>query len=136
MSGCQARPRLYRLSPWLVRALIPSGLIGSYVLYSHTDAGVRIQYVGRSDTDLRRRLVSHASRRLAAYFDYAVQHSAEHAYVMECASFHALARRITNRVHPARPRGVRSPCPFCRHVAQRIRTERLTFATLTMRGRS
>ncbi|GAB2646731.1 hypothetical protein GCM10009743_22980 [Kribbella swartbergensis] len=50
--------RRYRLSPWLIRVIIPPATLGAYVLW---DDSAPI-YVGRSDTDLRRRLISHAIR--------------------------------------------------------------------------
>lgn len=50
--------RLYRLSPWLIRALIPVGYIGTYKLFRLGET--EPIYVGRSDTCLRNRLLRHA----------------------------------------------------------------------------
>lgn len=90
--------RRFRLSPWLVRALIPDGVIGVYVLWSPT-APV---YVGRSDTSLRRRLLEHARTWPDVFFAFDVAFSPEDAYRMECCLFHALGDRTTNIDHPQR----------------------------------
>ncbi|WP_308313242.1 GIY-YIG nuclease family protein [Streptomyces sp. CBG30] len=55
-----------------MRSLIPPQRIGTYVLYGEDWSR---QYVGRSDTDVRRRLLRHCSDRRADYFTYDVHHS-------------------------------------------------------------
>ncbi len=99
-----------RLSPLLVRTLIPPHRIGTYVLYT---ADGRPTYVGRSDTDIRRRLLRHCTDRRADYFTYDVHPSATSAYMVECALFHLLTPDASNRIHPARPEGHSIPCTFC-----------------------
>ncbi|MEU3502190.1 GIY-YIG nuclease family protein [Streptomyces hundungensis] len=119
--GGGVTPIPVRLSPTLVRALIPPQRIGTYVLYA--DDG-RPTYVGRSDTDIRRRLLRHCSDRRGDYFTYDVHHSATSAYMVECALFHLLTPDASNRIHPARPEGHRVPCTFClpqQHAARRDR---------------
>jgi hypothetical protein len=49
--------RVCRLEPWFLRALIPPDQVGSYIFY-RAEAPI---CVGRSDTDLRRRLLQHAA---------------------------------------------------------------------------
>jgi hypothetical protein len=101
--------RRFRLSPWLVRALIPDGVIGVYVLWSPT-APV---YVGRSDTSLRRRLLEHARTWPDVFFTFDVAFSPEDAYRMECCLFHALADRTTNIDHPQRVTSDDAGCDIC-----------------------
>jgi hypothetical protein len=121
--------RLYRLQPWMVRALIPARCMGSYVLYDRATP----LYVGRSDTCLQRRLLRHAYRRRAPYFTFDIHQSEMHAYTVECAIFHALRPQLSNLIHPAVPDDTAAHCPFCRadwtlpHVARPYlhRTEHL-----------
>ncbi len=98
------------MSPWLIRALIPASVVGTYVLYTST--GVP-RYVGRSDTDVRRRLLRHCTDRAGSYFSYDVHHTPANAFEMECALFHALSPHLVNRIHPDRPNFHTTSCTFC-----------------------
>lgn len=104
------RPRALRLRSWLVRALIPPHRIGTYVLYT---ADGKPTYIGRSDTDIRRRLLQHCTDRHGDYFTYDVYPSAISAYDVECALFHLLTPQVSNRIHPDRPDFHPIPCTFC-----------------------
>jgi hypothetical protein len=119
------RRRLYRLSPWLIRALIPAAHIGTYALFKYASKGIKLIYIGRSDTCLRRRLISHAQRNRAEYFDYDIQWTPQKAFIAECAAYHALAHTTTNVIHPASPRRLAMRCPFCQGVFDQIRQNRL-----------
>lgn len=110
-----ARHRLFRLEPWMVRALIPSGKAGTYLLYRSG----RPIYAGRSDEDLRNRLVTHAQTKRADYFGYATYPDAERAFDMECALFHTLGHKTTNLIHPASPKGSQRACFICHHAKDR-----------------
>lgn len=103
--------RLYRLDEWLIRALIPEHRIGTYLLY----AGSKPVYAGRSDRNLRRRLIAHASWSCADHFGFEVYADADRAYDMECGLYHVLHYRMTNAIHPAAPAGSRRPCLICSH---------------------
>jgi hypothetical protein len=103
------RHRLNRLRPWLVRALIPPERVGSYILYR---AAVPV-YMGRSGSDLRRRLLQHAGVGTTEYFGYDVHPSPWHAFQVECSLYHAGTGQLTNRVHPRAPTSVATACPFC-----------------------
>ncbi|GIH28488.1 hypothetical protein Aph01nite_67980 [Acrocarpospora phusangensis] len=98
-----------RLARWVIRAVIPVGLIGTYILHR----GSSPVYVGRSDTDLRRRLLEHSARARGEYFSYDVHYTSEQAFEVECSLFHALRPALTNVLHPDRPNHLTSPCPFC-----------------------
>lgn len=112
--------RRYRLWCWLVRALIPEGLPGTYVLWDED----KPRYVGRSDTNLRRRLLEHSLNWPGAYFTFDVAHGAGFAFDMECSLFHALSDQTVNRNHPQRPT-LESDCPFCAATVKRITGARL-----------
>lgn len=101
--------RLFKLKPWLVRALIPQGCAGTYLLYSFGQP----VYAGRSDEDLRNRLVAHAQIKRADYFGFSVLADADRAFDMECALFHALRTTTTNLIHPASPKHSGRTCFIC-----------------------
>lgn len=117
--------RRYRLSPWIVRALIPPAVIGVYVLWSPT-APV---YVGRSDTSLRRRLLEHSRSWPDIFFTYDVAFSPDDAYRMECCLFHALGDHTTNIDHPQRVSVDQTGCDICPDTLL-PRLERRRFAAL------
>lgn len=102
--------RLYRLTPWLVRALIPARRSGSYVLYRAS----RPSYVGRSDACLRSRLILHAYAHRGEFFSFQTHHSVVHGFTVECAIYHVLRRQLTNLIHPDSPDNLALRCPFCR----------------------
>lgn len=103
------RHRVYRLQPWLVRALVPPDQVGSYILYQ---AGNPL-YVGRSDTDLCRRLLEHAGSGMGEYFRYDVHPTRSHAFRAECSLYHALDGPLANRIHPDTPDYLDLDCAFC-----------------------
>jgi hypothetical protein len=45
-----------------IRLVIPPKVIGAYILYHERRDGAHVIYAGRSDTDLRRRLLDHPVR--------------------------------------------------------------------------
>lgn len=114
--------RPFRLTPWLVRALIPERRIGTYTLHR----GGSVIYIGRSDTDLQRRLIQHAAAHRAEFFTYDVHHSVQHAFEVESSMYHNLQGSLTNCIHPAAPAINGARCPFCRPQVQSARTQRLT----------
>ncbi len=118
--------RLYRLAPWVVRALIPTRVIGTYVLYIQGKAN----YIGRSDTCIRRRLLHHCGTARGEYFTYDVHASPEQAFAGECSLFHALRRQLTNIRHPDRPDFTQTVCPFCWSTLQATRQHRLSMPVL------
>jgi len=118
--------RLYCLSPWLVRSLIPVDYIGTYSLYRVT--GKEPIYVGRSDTCLRNRLLRHAYTKKGDYFDYDIQWTLEKCFIAECSAYHAWFCQIDNLIHPAPPKGLDIKCPFCRSTFDQIRNNRLTIS--------
>ncbi|MFI6448825.1 GIY-YIG nuclease family protein [Kitasatospora sp. NPDC050543] len=105
-----------------MRTLIPPQRIGTYVLYI---ADGRPIYIGRSDIDVRRRLLRHCTDRRADYFTYDVHPSAASAYMVECALYHLLTPDASNRIHPARPEGHPVPCTFCLPQQQEARRNRI-----------
>jgi hypothetical protein len=116
------RPRSFRLAPWVVRALIPEGYIGTYVLYRYGAP----HYIGRSDVCVRRRLLEHCASVRGEYFTYDVHSFADQAFTAECSLFHALRPQLTNVLHPDRPNYSQAVCPFCPATLRAVRRQRLT----------
>jgi Zn finger protein HypA/HybF involved in hydrogenase expression len=117
--------RLYRLSPWLIRALIPVSYIGTYKLFRLGET--EPIYVGRSDTCLRNRLLRHTQANRADYFDYDIQWTLEKCFIAECSAYHALLGKTDNLIHPAQPHGLNLKCPFCRSTFYQIRQNRFSY---------
>ncbi len=85
---------------------------GVYVLYRGERPGMSA-YVGRSDTDLRSRiLASAANHRGVRWFSFEVASSPLEAYDLECRYYHAL-QPTNNLVHPDAPAGTDIACPVC-----------------------
>ncbi|WP_218020680.1 hypothetical protein [Nocardia beijingensis] len=76
-------------------------------------------YVGRSDTDIQRRLIRHSIDRRGEYFTYDIHHSVTNAFDMECALFHLHAGTLSNRLHPDKPDFHQTACIFCSIPRQR-----------------
>ncbi len=110
--------RLYVFKPWMVRALIPEQVVGSYMLYTIDGKRAVPIYCGRSDHDLRRRLVTHPFLRKAAYFDYFVHPGPEQAFINESTLYHLYKGKIRNLIHPAAPNHSHIKCPYCQFAAQ------------------
>jgi hypothetical protein len=110
--GLTARAiRPFRFRPAVVRLVVPEGAIGAYLLFRVVEGVCRAVYVGRSDTDLRRRLLQHPHRALD-YFTVQGCGTAAEAYLAECRVFHLLEPEL-NQAHPAAVAGRKPECPFC-----------------------
>lgn len=98
----------FRLTPPTVRALVPSGTPGTYLLLR----GDVPLYVGRSDTCLQSRLVNHNHLSAATHVLWEPAREAWTAFCLEAWWWHRHKNTLINKIHPARPIG-RGPCPFC-----------------------
>lgn len=119
-------PRLLRLRPWVVRAIIPDQVVGTYVLFRNGTE----HYIGRSDTCLRRRLLTHCATARGEYFTYDVHPTPELAFAMECSLFHTHRHHLTNVLHPDRPDHQSPKCPFCPDTLTSTLKSRLRSKTL------
>jgi len=78
-----ANPNPVLFTPDNVRAAVPPGTAGAYVLYAQgEEESLAPEYVGRSDTDLQRRLLRHPHADLD-YFAIQVCKSPLEAYRLE-----------------------------------------------------
>jgi len=98
--------------------------MGTYLLFA--SGQTEPVYIGRSDTNLRKRLLSHAKMGRADFFDYDVQWTLEKCFIAECSAYHALLGRTSNLIHPAQPYGLKIKCPFCRSTFDQIRRNRFS----------
>lgn len=117
--------RLYKMLPWLIRALIPEGCKGTYVLYRYELGEIVPIYIGRSDTDLQRRLLNHPYLYTAEYFEYYSFQTVEKAFLSESALYHCFQDSLLNQIHPATPAHSDLICPICRHNFNMIRNDRV-----------
>ena len=93
-----------------VRMLIPGGVLGTYLLCS----GEQPTYVGRSDTCVLTRLVDHPLKGKATHFIVEPATTVQQAFLLEAFWYHQFGSSLTNLIHPARPKGSTTTCPFCR----------------------
>ncbi len=97
--------------PKMVRAMIPTEMIGAYLLISN---GTPV-YIGRSDHCVQSRLSKHPLLGCVSHFVWEPCQSSLRAFYLEAFWFHKLQNSfdLLNTIHPARPLGFDHPCPFC-----------------------
>lgn len=84
---------------------------GAYALGNSQSDGFHIEYVGRSDDDLAKRLQDHVPEHYLQ-FKYGFYDSAKAAFEKECRLYHDF-NPPDNKVHPARPKNANWSCPVC-----------------------
>lgn len=94
---------------------IPEGVIGNYALgHIEGDAFV-VEYVGRSDTDLRERLPHDIGQ--YTHFKVSIASSSLDAYHKECKNWREFGGEtglLDNKIHPDKPDNVKVAfCPIC-----------------------
>ena len=108
---------MYTLDLDTINRLIGDGVIGNYALGLKTNNGsFMVKYVGRSDTNLKQRLIQHLSdEKKYPFFKYHVAQTIKEAYLWECKNFHDFGGEeyLDNKVHPAKPEGLKDTCPYC-----------------------
>ncbi len=107
----EPRQLAFVATPSIVRALVPPGKPGVYMLL-RMDVPF---YVGRSDNCIQSRLARHPLLPIATHVAWKTRESPLQAYRLESAWFHLLhlTGALSNQIHPARPAGDPSSCPFC-----------------------
>ncbi len=83
---------------------------GAYALGYTKDNTFYIDYVGRSDADVAKRLKDHVGK--YSRFKYEYYQSAKAAFEKECRLYHDFSPS-DNKVHPDRPNGSGWACPVC-----------------------
>ena len=86
---------------------------GYYKLYAiHPRDGGIVRYVGRSDSDVRMRLLQHADEGRYRWFEFDYATSPKDAFEHECRLWHR-HQPPDNNLHPDRPTGTNWKCPVC-----------------------
>jgi hypothetical protein len=94
-----------------IDALLKHASPGAYALgRADKDNTLYVEYVGRSDNDLKKRLHDHVGKYSAFKCDYF--ESAKAAFAKECHLYHDF-KPAGNKVHPARPDKSNWTCPRC-----------------------
>jgi hypothetical protein len=105
----------FALAPSRVKALLPAGLPGAYLLLDRTGHPI---YVGRSDLCLRSRLLRHPLRGTASHFAAAAADGARGAFMLESYWWHRYRQQgeLLNLIHPAHTGNADDFCQFCTSV--------------------
>lgn len=102
----------YRLTTNSVRNHVRSDWAGVYLLRNSRSGPPR--YVGRSDSDVRRRLLNQARKSDYRYFTVEHKRSAREAWHREAHLYHYHKSSLDNERHPPPPAGM--SCPKCSAV--------------------
>ncbi len=103
----------FPLNETVVSARVASSMIGNYALgYISEAGGFYPQYAGRSDHDVRGRLLEWERTGSYAAFKFSYAATVREAFEQECRNYHEFPN-LENDVHPARPQGMDWPCPLC-----------------------
>lgn len=107
----------YDLKEEIIDLHIEPEKIGNYALGWVKDKNTFIiNYVGRSDTDLNKRLQDHIGEASAFMFSY--ESSPKEAYKKECQNWHDFdgpKGKLRNKIHPDKPEGKENcHCPVCK----------------------
>ena len=106
----------FELKQEVIDRIIPDEISGNYA-YGYIDASDKtfvVQYVGRSDTNLKER-VCHGLGQYP-YFKVSVASSPQEAYYKECQNYHDFGGDeglLDNKIHPAKPERGLVFCPIC-----------------------
>jgi len=102
-----------RFTPEVVRLVVEPGRPGAYALGHSQEGQFEIGYVGRSDTCLQSRLVTHNHLWRFDYFIFLKAADEYEAYALECEFWHSFQDQVRNLIHPASPQGSGLGCQYC-----------------------
>ncbi len=90
---------------------------GNYALgYKDDKGGFAVCYVGRSDSDVKDRLMKHLDdKKKYTSFKFSYASSPKEAYEKECRNYHEWGgcKGLENIIHPDSPNGITRKCPVC-----------------------
>lgn len=105
----------YALTSTGIDSAVTRTSAGNYALgYTNDDGVFVVQYVGRSDSDVRARLHNWVSTPYIR-FKYSYASSPKAAFEKECRNYHDFggSSKLDNDSHPGRPAGSTWRCPVC-----------------------
>ena len=99
-----------------VEAVVTKTSAGNYAFgFTGTDKLFYPRYVGRSDDDLKTRLLSWIGKTKRPEFKMSYAATIKEAFEKECENYHDFESILEdNAAHPARPEGKSWPCPSCK----------------------
>jgi hypothetical protein len=108
----------YPLTAEAIDEYVAEGKIGNYALGVYGKNKLAIKYIGRSDTDLNKRLKEHIEEKGYTCFKFSCAESTVQAYQKECLNYHDFIDagfRLDNTIHPAKPKNHPDDlrCPRC-----------------------
>jgi hypothetical protein len=96
-----------------IHAVVLEGVPGVYVLgTANSETNLTPEYVGRDDSDLRRRLLRWAGEAPSSHFLFKHVTSPEEGYEEESRLYHQ-HEPGRNKIHPASPEGHELTCRHC-----------------------
>lgn len=110
---------VYRLSKDIVNRFVPRKTVGVYRLGVKERHGFRVRYFGRSDTNLRKRLLKHADERRFTYFSFEETSTILEAFRQECREWHMMMK-TENVIHPDAPKSLPYRCIYCMVLGAQI----------------
>ena len=106
----------YKLNSDTVNKTITKTSAGNYALGYTKDKTFYIKYIGRSDSDLKTRLLSHVASGKYDRFKYIYATSPKAAFENESAKIFMICgiEKLDNDIHPDRPSNSKDwECPIC-----------------------
>lgn len=105
----------YSLNSESVNKAVSETSPGAYVLGEFKADHFQPRYVGRSDRNVRGRLIDHVSDTDYSFFCFQYCGTVREAFEAECIFFHSFESDLDNKRHPDRPNGKDWSCPCCDH---------------------
>jgi biotin carboxylase len=103
----------YNLNKATVEKIIENDKIGNYALGRKNDkGGITVEYVGRSDSCIKKRLLKWVTESDSPSFKYSYAESIKEAFEKECKNYHNF-NPTDNNIHPDKPDGKNYKCPVC-----------------------
>ena len=106
----------FRMTPDVIRKEVAKGIPGVYVLGDIEDGRFNYKYVGRSDTCLQTRLLTHDYLYEYSYFVFAYVKDSKKAFELESKWWHDCRNNgiaLRNQIHPDSPSNQLLYCPYC-----------------------
>lgn len=108
----------YLFLPEVIREYVQPGRPGVYVL-GDNENGFQYRYVGRSDTCLQTRLLTHNHLYRFEYFIFRYVDSPKDGFLLESKWWHDCRVQgfpLVNQIHPDAPSHSGFTCPYCDFV--------------------
>lgn len=104
---------VFELKQAVVKDLVTKRTVGTYRLGVLNSGCFEIGYFGRSDKDLRRRLLEHTREASFTHFSFDISETLFEAFRKECRDWHLVKDSCKNCMHPGAPMRLPYLCPYC-----------------------